>query len=219
MNIKMLKATVAGLILSVSGFANAGLITIDGGLDNQGGDCTFACVALYQQVYDNSLFSNTLDITGISFISSGGSFSANNSWELSLSISNFNVNALTNDFNNNIGLQSMIFSTESFNDSYIDGDLITFNGLFNYNPNDGDLLLSIRALGDSPWSHTVYYNRSSDAEFSRTYNFSNTPQSMSVGNNYGNVTLFDTQPVPEPSTLAIFALGIMGLASRRFKKQ
>jgi len=25
--------------------------------------------------------------------------------------------------------------------------------------------------------------------------------------------------VPEPSTLAIFALGIMGLASRRFKKQ
>jgi len=26
-------------------------------------------------------------------------------------------------------------------------------------------------------------------------------------------------PVPEPSTLAIFALGVMGLASRRFKKQ
>jgi hypothetical protein len=25
--------------------------------------------------------------------------------------------------------------------------------------------------------------------------------------------------VPEPSTLAIFALGIIGLASRRFKKQ
>lgn len=28
-----------------------------------------------------------------------------------------------------------------------------------------------------------------------------------------------TQPVPEPSTLAIFALGMIGLASRRFKKQ
>jgi len=27
------------------------------------------------------------------------------------------------------------------------------------------------------------------------------------------------QAVPEPSTLAIFALGLMGLASRRFKKQ
>ncbi len=28
-----------------------------------------------------------------------------------------------------------------------------------------------------------------------------------------------SQPVPEPSTLAIFALGIMGLASRRFVKK
>jgi len=28
-----------------------------------------------------------------------------------------------------------------------------------------------------------------------------------------------SQPVPEPSTLAIFALGMIGLASRRFKKQ
>ena len=28
----------------------------------------------------------------------------------------------------------------------------------------------------------------------------------------------ETMPVPEPSTLGIFALGIMGLASRRFKK-
>ena len=29
----------------------------------------------------------------------------------------------------------------------------------------------------------------------------------------------NSQEVPEPSTLAIFALGIMGLAARRFKKQ
>lgn len=38
---------------------------------------------------------------------------------------------------------------------------------------------------------------------------------------HDDATTFGTQPtasVPEPSTLAIFALGIMGLASRRFKK-
>jgi len=34
-----------------------------------------------------------------------------------------------------------------------------------------------------------------------------------------NVSLTSAAPVPEPSTLAIFALGIMGLSSRRFKKQ
>ena len=34
-----------------------------------------------------------------------------------------------------------------------------------------------------------------------------------------NVVITDNVSVPEPSTLAIFALGIMGLASRRMKKQ
>lgn len=34
-----------------------------------------------------------------------------------------------------------------------------------------------------------------------------------------NIRRINTISVPEPSTLAIFALGIMGLASRRFKKQ
>ena len=34
-----------------------------------------------------------------------------------------------------------------------------------------------------------------------------------------SVVTSPTTSVPEPSTLAIFALGIMGLAARRFKKQ
>jgi hypothetical protein len=34
-----------------------------------------------------------------------------------------------------------------------------------------------------------------------------------------NLRVVDSQPVPEPSTLAIFALGMIGLASRRFKKK
>ncbi|MFT4939480.1 MAG: hypothetical protein ACI88A_002523 [Paraglaciecola sp.] len=34
-----------------------------------------------------------------------------------------------------------------------------------------------------------------------------------------NVTVYVGTEVSEPSTLAIFALGIIGLASRRFKKQ
>jgi hypothetical protein len=38
---------------------------------------------------------------------------------------------------------------------------------------------------------------------------------------FGNGYIDGPEPptVPEPSTLAIFALGIVGLASRRFKKQ
>ena len=33
-----------------------------------------------------------------------------------------------------------------------------------------------------------------------------------------NVKLTNNASVPEPSTLAIFALGLMGLVSRRFKR-
>ena len=44
-----------------------------------------------------------------------------------------------------------------------------------------------------------------------------------TGNSNGhfgpNLRVVNSQSVPEPSTLAIFALGMIGLASRRFKKQ
>jgi hypothetical protein len=38
-------------------------------------------------------------------------------------------------------------------------------------------------------------------------------------NQWAGFVLIKSTDVPEPSTLAIFALGIMGLAARRFKKQ
>ena len=41
----------------------------------------------------------------------------------------------------------------------------------------------------------------------------------SANTGYGVMMVKKTEDVPEPSTLAIFALGMMGLAARRFKKQ
>jgi hypothetical protein len=40
-----------------------------------------------------------------------------------------------------------------------------------------------------------------------------------TNNNYSTMLVRQANHVPEPSTLAIFALGMIGLASRRFKKQ
>jgi hypothetical protein len=58
---------------------------------------------------------------------------------------------------------------------------------------------------------------------------SNSPHTFNVGGMFDSefIAMFNgviidgskPEPVPEPSTLAIFALGMMGLASRRFKKQ
>jgi hypothetical protein len=44
-------------------------------------------------------------------------------------------------------------------------------------------------------------------------------QNRAISHGAVGVWLYRTVDVPEPSTLAIFALGMIGLASRRFKKQ
>jgi hypothetical protein len=45
------------------------------------------------------------------------------------------------------------------------------------------------------------------------------PVSKSQSNDNSGMWVYRSVAVPEPSTLAIFALGMIGLASRRFKKQ
>jgi len=52
----------------------------------------------------------------------------------------------------------------------------------------------------------------------KTSSLRDTYTSSNIFSNYG-VALVRVTEVPEPSTLAIFALGMIGLASRRFKKQ
>jgi hypothetical protein len=42
---------------------------------------------------------------------------------------------------------------------------------------------------------------------------------LSIKTNMAALLVRDINPIPEPTTFAIFALGIMGLASHRFKKQ
>jgi hypothetical protein len=72
--------------------------------------------------------------------------------------------------------------------------------------------LSNRGGGPVAWvSETLGYNT-----MKSPYNRTITKQVMYPG--YGSLLLRATD-VPEPSTLAIFALGMIGLASRRFKKQ
>jgi len=55
---------------------------------------------------------------------------------------------------------------------------------------------------------------STPIDFTQLYNFSLSGEYL-----VGEPAVVDPKPVPAPTTIAIFALGMIGLASRRFKKQ
>jgi len=202
MNIKMLKAASAGLILSVSSFANAGLITSANDSALQGAEFidfqTFA-VGNY----------NSLDFNGGSFESNG----AGNNYEISDS---------WNEYNDG---QDRAFANWGDSNPFVlrfDSDVTAFGltiGAINSNWSfalfdASDVLLdSFSILNGCCESRYIGFaeNNIRYIQFSPTYDRA-AFDSLSFINS-------ETQPVPEPSTLAIFALGIMGLASRRFKKQ
>tara|TARA_R110001583_G_scaffold195495_2_gene374263 strand:- start:654 stop:1211 length:558 start_codon:yes stop_codon:yes gene_type:complete len=185
MNVKMLKAVVAGLVLSVSGFANAGLIFSDNTNITTSGQSDIASFSsIGFEDYTNIIFS----------VDARGDFGENESNEyIEFLIDGVNFGQYTWD---TFGVTS---STGSSNISSID-KLISFS-------------FNISAL---QWANFI-----SDDSVQVTWN-----NGSGVGdwsNNYIGYVNYEingvASQVPEPTTLAIFALGIMGLASRRFKKQ
>jgi hypothetical protein len=210
MNIKMLKAALAGLVLSMSGFANAGLITtIDAGATNH--------------IFASSINNGVGPISENGFTwtaSNNGYYGYDNGWGLNQNGSWNNINL--------IGLNS---STGSFTvtfDSLVSDVLAFVNyaggvnspqasiGIYSIN----DVLLESFDLNGLLGSSTVnggwnYGFERNTAEI-KSIKFTN---AFIVASNLRSFVDQPSTDVPEPSTLAIFALGIMGLASRRFKNQ
>ena len=201
MNIKMLKATLAGLILSISSLANAGIIEL---------------------TWDTSL--SDTDVVG-----------TNIGDNVSLV---FRFNSTTNDLSN------LVLNKNSFMDYSFhldDGRFVTFDLLESGYINSGyenNSFFSFDALGDlvgiesfyildtSVVSNIVGVNGTSQGMFNNGANcfLCGGSQYFGVNNVASGLStsswaVSQSQDVPEPSTLAIFALGMIGLASRRFKKQ
>ena len=202
MKFKLLFTTLAGLILTatlLSNVANAGLITGNLNVDNI-----------------HEVFLSTDDnIEGIS-ISSGSD------WQITDVISN-NLIAGTDYFlhikaNNTDGPAAFLGDF-----SLVGNDHLFSNNLSEILTNVTDWKVSTSGWnnyvnatgygnnGVGPWS-----GNTSGVDASATWIWAS-----QVANNqdvYFSVAITATD-VPEPSTLAIFALGMLGLASRRFKKQ
>lgn len=197
MNFKFLKAAFAGLMLSVSSLANAGLI-ID--------------------IVDNGGFAE-FNISGSDVLTSSGSM-ANGFWVTANTISNLWVNPGDNIFNITSGSGSYTFGNQTFVISTFwqghnsgNGYALGLRGGF---PNIQSSGTTISVTG-SLLSNMAFSNFNAGTYYSsfighNASSYASLRDGITI--NVGNST-----PVPEPSTLAIFALGLMGLASRRFKKK
>jgi hypothetical protein len=216
MRIKMLKAAVVGLVLSVSGFANAGLILHTDRTSWESGVGVYNTVDFNEYTSDISFEDNLLSIGhGMSIITSGTPVSGRNI----LDTSPF---AFARTIDGTPDIMPDVNSTSTFSiffDTLTTGwgadfrwmDAGTTIELYN----GTTLLTSYIDLGNSSSQFIGFELTGSDAL--NRINFVRT----STGND--NIVLDNlsvtANAVPEPSTLAIFALAIMGLASRRFKKQ
>lgn len=199
MDVRILKAILLSLTLSFSGISNAGLITE---IDDAGSFIEDAQWVVDGTTSVSGYLSSNNDVDMFYFNWAGGSFdiSISTNWDPMLWL--FNTSSEIVSFNDDYsGLQSRIFIGSLATGSY---------GLaVNSFPNcaiDINNICSI-SVGHTldHWSNVGW----SSGSYLITLN--------SAASN--SVTLNSVASVPEPSTIAIFALGIMGLALRRFKKQ
>ena len=208
MKFKFFKTTFLGLMLSLSGFANAGLI-VDNGYDIN---------AVNGPGYTNGngccLTWDDFTLTGDAIITSGSFLYRHN---FSFAEYNFEIR------NNNAGaLGTTVYSAVLAAADVAVTATLNSNSIFDFS------LPSINLNAGTYW---VNFSNVADGSLQGLYgskvgDFGHTMiQTVNTLSNLRDGVYIPFQlngtiaSVPEPSTLAIFALGMMGLASRRLKKQ
>jgi hypothetical protein len=239
MNIKMLKIALAGLILSVNGFANAGLINFvnNGSFETTSNEINIANITNYPAGTASipttladlgsgewGVFSalpgwNTINSAGVEvqYNGNGGRNAADGNLFVSLDTSIENGDTSNGGiFQDITGL--IIGEEYDFSLAYMGTSNVGYSNDFNISIGSILGVSFIGVLEDTEWSTWNYKFIAQDTNLRLRFS--------SAGAAEGNGALIDkiaitgqSVDVPEPSTLAIFALGIMGLASRRFKKQ
>ncbi|WP_448212717.1 PEP-CTERM sorting domain-containing protein [Colwellia sp. MEBiC06753] len=227
---KFLKGLVASFALAVSGFANADLIFSEEDLLSSGdgllihdhvnnmqwGDWSYTKGYSVDNFFQNSVFA-------------GQGFRLATQSDLELLFSTAGADNITynaNGFSNNFGASNANVAAINLLNSYTEHTISD-----NWSDTSGN-----------PWIHSFFDNGGSqnDTGYIR---FNSQPWSgpeggiidiYSIGS-YSTSTAYsssltspwsimivrdvDPQDVPEPSTIALFALSLMGLASRKYKKQ
>jgi len=173
----------------------------------------------YQQVYSSGAFPGSVRIQELVFYPSGNLQAPTlpATFEVFFSVTDRGVNEISfRPFDDNLGGDPRFFASVQGGHSLSGGELVIRGAPFLYDPTQGNLLLDIRVNG-APLGYTGPYfaalgpenfARSTAVPFSRWHDFG-------IGfDNHGLVTGF-REYVPEPGTLVLVGLGLLGLGLLR----
>ena len=225
--------------------ANADLIYAPTGSDAVEGDsrnsvplscCSFS--DRYQQIYDRSLFSaigGPIVISAVAFRlddsetqSASGFFSH---LRINLSTTTASPTAYSTTFANNHGADitgvfdgSLSWSATSGGTPNAFDFVITFDTEFVYDPLAGNLLFEWLDFGADTTPTERFFDAAFTTTMTRLVNGFDGVQAPNADpdlstEGYGLVTRFTVTPIPEPGTLALFSMGLLGLGLSRRRKR
>jgi len=220
MYFKKLSGALVSMVMAVSFNANAGIISITESAFNGMLFENFESFSQPSLYTSETIFNGNATLTGAGSRSSSGNeylitssvgwclFNTNNDWVSVIPNSSSNFLTIYGS-----GYVDINFSLSAYSfGGYFANSLLFKDTTFDFYDNSNSLIQSFTMDFQSTAGEMTWAGFSSDIAFSsvRITGYDTAIDSLRAG---------VATDVPEPSTLAIFALGIMGLAARRFKKQ
>jgi hypothetical protein len=179
----------------------------------------FFALNTYEQVYASTAFSGTITIDELTFLDSvvrNGGVPAGGTYSLYLSYTNMPVGGL--NLQNPVGEPSGRKPFFAGRLPALANGTLDFTGLpFTYNPNDGNLLLTVTVSGGSNGDPFLYLDQAAGTtQTTNAYFGEANGQSFSGGNHIGGlVTEFNrTAATPEPGSLLLILAGASLLGCR-----
>jgi hypothetical protein len=241
MKFKFLKLASAAIILSVCSLANAGIIYSSSAVSSDlrnisstgtevflGDDQVSSDIAIGFDFNFYDILQNSINASSNGFIYLGGSASSSGCCSGGTIPSNDSVNGIVAGFWNDLNGGNLYYQTMGVAGSqefvfgfynaphFGSGGSNTFEIILHEMSNNIEIQFGA-VMGNGSYS-TVGIENYDGSEGHQHFRSNNSAEILALSNTAVLYTASSTS-VPEPTTLAIFALGLIGLASRRFKKQ